>query len=155
METTPPAGRPIKVLSFNINGLKSVCEHYGGLPELLAQLDADVVCFQETKVTGALVSVVCVWGGGLGGSDGLDGLGGEWVWVCVRVCMCVCVCVRARACARLRPCVRACVRTCVRTCVCVLCVECALSPSVLTPPLLLLLLLLPLPLLPLLLTAMS
>lgn len=44
------APHSIKILSFNINGLKSVCDFYGGLAKLLEKLDSDIVCFQETKV---------------------------------------------------------------------------------------------------------
>jgi len=45
--------KQLKILSFNINGIKSICEHYGGLQNLLQTLDADIVCFQETKATRA------------------------------------------------------------------------------------------------------
>lgn len=37
-----------KVLSWNINGLRSFKTD---MKELLSGLDADVICFQETKVT--------------------------------------------------------------------------------------------------------
>eukprot|EP00750_Incisomonas_marina_P017939 INCI2651.3.p1 GENE.INCI2651.3~~INCI2651.3.p1 ORF type:complete len:928 (+),score=136.14 INCI2651.3:177-2960(+) len=46
----PRGARSLKILSFNINGLKSVCDFYGGLAKLLEKLDSDIVCFQETKV---------------------------------------------------------------------------------------------------------
>ena len=46
----------IKILSFNINGIKSVCVHYGGIAQLLSALDADIVCFQETKVNRSTIS---------------------------------------------------------------------------------------------------
>jgi len=50
-ERRPVSGRAVKLLSFNINGIKSVCDYHGGLSQLLAVLKADVVCVQETKTT--------------------------------------------------------------------------------------------------------
>lgn len=36
----------MRLLTWNVNGLKSVANAVGGLPKLLATLDADIVCFQ-------------------------------------------------------------------------------------------------------------
>ncbi len=41
----------MKVVTWNVNGLRPIITRYGGLDKLLALFsDADIVCFQETKV---------------------------------------------------------------------------------------------------------
>ncbi|CAM9824492.1 unnamed protein product, partial [Phaeothamnion confervicola] len=39
-----------RIVTWNVNGLRSVSAEGGGLPSLLASLDAEIICFQETKV---------------------------------------------------------------------------------------------------------
>ena len=51
--------KTLKIVTWNVNGLKSVVSRYQNIDNLLAFLDADIVCFQEIKlrtkeVTGAL-----------------------------------------------------------------------------------------------------
>ena len=43
----------MKVVSWNLNGLRATLRNFAGqdLKGLLANLEADVVCFQETKAT--------------------------------------------------------------------------------------------------------
>ena len=41
----------MRILTWNINGIRTFKE---GLPNLLEKLDADIICFQETKVTSEL-----------------------------------------------------------------------------------------------------
>lgn len=44
----------MKLLTWNINGLRAVLKRkYGTVKALLDDLDADVICFQETKLTKA------------------------------------------------------------------------------------------------------
>ncbi|KUK50412.1 MAG: Exodeoxyribonuclease III, partial [Marinimicrobia bacterium 46_47] len=38
----------LKLISWNVNGLRAVMRK--GLPEILLQLDGDIVCLQETKI---------------------------------------------------------------------------------------------------------
>ncbi len=40
----------IRVLTFNINGLRPACAAFGGIRVILESLNADVVCFQEHKM---------------------------------------------------------------------------------------------------------
>ncbi len=39
----------MKMISWNVNGIRAVAKK--GLDEILASLDADIICFQETKAT--------------------------------------------------------------------------------------------------------
>lgn len=43
----------MKIVSWNINGLRSMKKE---VSTILAELDADIACFQETKITSKLVS---------------------------------------------------------------------------------------------------
>ncbi|CAM9193706.1 unnamed protein product [Laminaria digitata] len=45
------AGRTVRVLTWNINGLRKVAVDHGGLKQLLDQFNADILCFQEIKIT--------------------------------------------------------------------------------------------------------
>lgn len=40
----------LRVITFNVNGLRSTSAGRGGLSALLTSLGADVVCFQEHKL---------------------------------------------------------------------------------------------------------
>ena len=50
----------IKILSWNMNGIKSTLHTYGGLDNLLTTLDSDIVCFQETKLPALNDSNLCI-----------------------------------------------------------------------------------------------
>ncbi|XP_059623496.1 DNA-(apurinic or apyrimidinic site) endonuclease 2 isoform X2 [Cornus florida] len=41
----------MKIVTYNINGLNSRISQFGSLLKLLDSLDADIICFQETKLT--------------------------------------------------------------------------------------------------------
>lgn len=42
----------LRILSWNINGLRAVLRRkFGNISSLLNQLNADIICFQETKLT--------------------------------------------------------------------------------------------------------
>lgn len=41
--------RRLRLVSWNVNGLRAVCERHKGVIGLLRHLGADIVCFQETK----------------------------------------------------------------------------------------------------------
>ncbi|KAG2489940.1 hypothetical protein HYH03_011572 [Edaphochlamys debaryana] len=43
----------VRVVSWNINGLRRIVNAFGSLAKLLDSLDADIICFQETKLTRA------------------------------------------------------------------------------------------------------
>ena len=46
--------RDLKILSWNINGLRAVLRRqFGSVSNLLGKLKADIICFQETKLTKA------------------------------------------------------------------------------------------------------
>ncbi|CAI5488165.1 unnamed protein product [Closterium sp. Naga37s-1] len=40
----------MRIVSFNVNGLRARVQQHGSLGALLSALDADVVCLQETKL---------------------------------------------------------------------------------------------------------
>ncbi|PNH05545.1 DNA-(apurinic or apyrimidinic site) lyase 2 [Tetrabaena socialis] len=40
----------LKLLTWNVNGLRRIVGVFGGLARLLSELDADILCFQETKL---------------------------------------------------------------------------------------------------------
>lgn len=44
-------------MTYNVNGLRQRVAQYGTLPKLLSTLDADIICFQETKLTRQDLSV--------------------------------------------------------------------------------------------------
>lgn len=47
-----PMVRPIRVLSWNVNGLRAVLQREKKkLYVMLNELQADIICFQETKLT--------------------------------------------------------------------------------------------------------
>ncbi|KAJ6288789.1 hypothetical protein OIU76_024718 [Salix suchowensis] len=41
---------PIKIVSYNVNGLRQRVSQFGSLSNLLNTFDADIICFQETKL---------------------------------------------------------------------------------------------------------
>lgn len=41
----------MKIVTYNVNGLRPRIQQYGSLPKLLDSLDADIICFQETKLS--------------------------------------------------------------------------------------------------------
>ncbi|KAL9378219.1 hypothetical protein Peur_029554 [Populus x canadensis] len=43
-------GNPIKIVSYNVNGLRQRVSQFGSLSNLLNTFDADIICFQETKL---------------------------------------------------------------------------------------------------------
>ncbi|CAM9930318.1 unnamed protein product, partial [Ectocarpus sp. 12 AP-2014] len=47
------AERDARILTWNINGLRKVAASHGGVKQLLDQFNADIVCFQEIKITRA------------------------------------------------------------------------------------------------------
>ncbi|CAN0145110.1 unnamed protein product [Ectocarpus sp. 6 AP-2014] len=47
------AEREARILTWNINGLRKVAASHGGMQQLLDQFNADIVCFQEIKITRA------------------------------------------------------------------------------------------------------
>ncbi|CAM9158376.1 unnamed protein product [Ectocarpus sp. 4 AP-2014] len=47
------AEREARILTWNINGLRKVAASHGGVKQLLDQFNADIVCFQEIKITRA------------------------------------------------------------------------------------------------------
>ncbi|KAJ4783781.1 DNA-(Apurinic or apyrimidinic site) lyase 2 [Rhynchospora pubera] len=47
----------MKIVTYNINGLRPRVAQYGSLLRLLNSLDADIICFQETKITRQDLSV--------------------------------------------------------------------------------------------------
>lgn len=52
MATTMLATRRLRVMTWNVNGLRAVLQREKQkLQTLLRDLDADIVCFQETKLT--------------------------------------------------------------------------------------------------------
>ncbi|KAF5454564.1 hypothetical protein F2P56_024219 [Juglans regia] len=40
----------MKIVTYNVNGLRSRISQFGSLPKLLDSFDADIICFQETKL---------------------------------------------------------------------------------------------------------
>jgi AP endonuclease 2 len=40
----------MRLLTWNVNGLRAVVASKGGLAKLLGSLEADIICFQETKL---------------------------------------------------------------------------------------------------------
>lgn len=52
--------RTIKILSWNINGLKSTLNPYASINHLLQTLSSDIVCFQETKLPVLNESRLCI-----------------------------------------------------------------------------------------------
>lgn len=50
----------VKIVSWNINGIKSLASTYSGIAGLLNNLNADVVCFQETKLPELSDSSLCI-----------------------------------------------------------------------------------------------
>ncbi|XP_075085893.1 DNA-(apurinic or apyrimidinic site) endonuclease 2 [Nicotiana tabacum] len=41
----------MKIVTYNVNGLRPRIQQYGSLPKLLDSLNADIICFQETKLS--------------------------------------------------------------------------------------------------------
>ncbi|XP_060188491.1 DNA-(apurinic or apyrimidinic site) endonuclease 2 isoform X1 [Lycium barbarum] len=41
----------MKIVTYNVNGLRPRIQQYGSLKKLLDSLDADIICFQETKLS--------------------------------------------------------------------------------------------------------
>ncbi|VFQ99857.1 unnamed protein product [Cuscuta campestris] len=41
----------MKIVTYNVNGLRPRISQFGSLPNLLNSLDADIICFQETKLS--------------------------------------------------------------------------------------------------------
>lgn len=41
----------MKIVTYNVNGLRPRIQQYGSLVKLLDSLDADIICFQETKLS--------------------------------------------------------------------------------------------------------
>lgn len=41
----------MKIVTYNVNGLRPRIQQYGSLLKLLDSLDADIICFQETKLS--------------------------------------------------------------------------------------------------------
>ncbi|XP_019172338.1 PREDICTED: DNA-(apurinic or apyrimidinic site) lyase 2 isoform X2 [Ipomoea nil] len=41
----------MKIVTYNVNGLRPRVSQFGSLPGLLDSLDADIICFQETKLS--------------------------------------------------------------------------------------------------------
>ena len=46
----------MKIVSWNVNGLRSI----GDLEKHLSKLDADISCFQETKISRCQLGNVCL-----------------------------------------------------------------------------------------------
>ena len=40
----------MKIVTYNVNGLRPRISQYGSLLKLLDSFDADIICFQETKL---------------------------------------------------------------------------------------------------------
>lgn len=40
----------MKIVTYNVNGLRPRIAQFGSLPKLLNSLDADIICVQETKL---------------------------------------------------------------------------------------------------------
>lgn len=47
----PSAKGEMKIVTYNVNGLKQRILQYGSLLKLLSSFDADIICFQETKLS--------------------------------------------------------------------------------------------------------
>ncbi|KAL6551988.1 Aminopeptidase 2 mitochondrial [Orobanche gracilis] len=41
----------MKIVTYNVNGLRPRVSQFGSLRKLLDSLDADIICFQETKLS--------------------------------------------------------------------------------------------------------
>nr|GME21602.1 DNA-(apurinic or apyrimidinic site) lyase 2 isoform X1 [Ipomoea batatas] len=41
----------MRIVTYNVNGLRPRVSQFGSLPGLLDSLDADIICFQETKLS--------------------------------------------------------------------------------------------------------
>ncbi|CAM9165315.1 unnamed protein product [Pylaiella littoralis] len=52
-ESEVAAERETRIMTWNINGLRKVAADHGGVKQLLDQFNADIVCFQEIKITRA------------------------------------------------------------------------------------------------------
>ena len=50
----------LKILSWNINGLKSTLQPYGDINVFMKSLDSDIICFQETKLPVLNESRLCI-----------------------------------------------------------------------------------------------
>lgn len=49
----------VKILTWNVNGLRSLITRFGSLQIILDLLDADIICFQEVKLTALDSSEIC------------------------------------------------------------------------------------------------
>ncbi|XP_051127359.1 DNA-(apurinic or apyrimidinic site) endonuclease 2 isoform X2 [Andrographis paniculata] len=50
-QTTDPLKRRMKIVTYNVNGLRPRVSQFGSLRKLLDSFDADIICFQETKLS--------------------------------------------------------------------------------------------------------
>ncbi|KAM7529619.1 hypothetical protein LguiB_033029 [Lonicera macranthoides] len=54
----------MKIVTYNVNGLRNRISQYGSLLKLLNSLDADIICFQETKLSKQELRADVVWADG-------------------------------------------------------------------------------------------
>ncbi|KAK3024459.1 hypothetical protein RJ639_042991 [Escallonia herrerae] len=54
----------MKIVTYNVNSLRSRISQFGSLRQLLLSLDADIICFQETKLAKQELRADVVWADG-------------------------------------------------------------------------------------------
>ncbi|KAL8118125.1 DNA-(apurinic or apyrimidinic site) endonuclease 2 isoform X1 [Apium graveolens] len=54
----------MKIVTYNVNGLRPRIQQFGSLLKLLSSLDADIICFQETKLAKHDLRADMVWADG-------------------------------------------------------------------------------------------
>lgn len=54
----------MKIVTYNVNGLRPRIQQFGSLLKLLNSLDADIICFQETKLAKHDLRADMVWADG-------------------------------------------------------------------------------------------
>jgi AP endonuclease-2 len=51
----------VKIITWNVNGIRSLYKDAAVIKEGLDSLDADIICLQETKITRTLLDI-CIQG---------------------------------------------------------------------------------------------